>query len=58
MQVMAVGAVYDPRLEDAFAEIRRKDFLKPSPWQMARFAQLHQTLSNRAIQSPGQEFDR
>lgn len=54
---MAVGAVSDPRLDDAFAEIRRKDFLEPSPWQMARFAQLHQKLSNCAIQSHRQEFD-
>jgi protein-L-isoaspartate(D-aspartate) O-methyltransferase len=31
-QVLAKAQVYDPRLELAFTEVRREDFLGPGPW--------------------------
>ena len=35
-QVLAAARVSDPRIEAAFAEVRREDFLGPGPWQMFR----------------------
>ena len=31
-QIMAKTGIADPRLESAFAEVRREDFLGPAPW--------------------------
>ena len=31
-QVLAKVQVYDPRLESAFTQVRREDFLGPGPW--------------------------
>jgi protein-L-isoaspartate(D-aspartate) O-methyltransferase len=36
-QVVAAAQVTDPRIEAAFAEIRREDFLGPGPWPIIRF---------------------
>jgi protein-L-isoaspartate(D-aspartate) O-methyltransferase len=35
-QVTGAVGVTDPRIEDAFAAVRREDFLGPGPWQMVR----------------------
>jgi protein-L-isoaspartate(D-aspartate) O-methyltransferase len=35
-QIMAAAQVSDPRIEAAYAEIRREDFLGPGPWPMIR----------------------
>lgn len=35
-QIMAAAQVSDPRIEAAFATIRREDFLGPGPWPMIR----------------------
>jgi protein-L-isoaspartate(D-aspartate) O-methyltransferase len=35
--VMAAAHLDDERLENAFADIRREDFLGPGPWQLFRF---------------------
>ena len=37
MQIAAAGRVTDPRVVDAFATIRREDFLGPGPWPIYRF---------------------
>jgi protein-L-isoaspartate(D-aspartate) O-methyltransferase len=31
-EIMATARVTDPRVETAFAEVRREDFLDPGPW--------------------------
>jgi protein-L-isoaspartate(D-aspartate) O-methyltransferase len=31
-EIMATAGVSDPRVETAFAEVRREDFLEPGPW--------------------------
>ena len=31
-EIMATAGVSDPRVENAFAELRREDFLGPGPW--------------------------
>ena len=36
-QVMAAAGIVDPRIEAAYAEVRREDFLGPGPWQMLKF---------------------
>jgi protein-L-isoaspartate(D-aspartate) O-methyltransferase len=36
-QIMAAAAIVDPRIQAAYAEVRREDFLGPGPWQMLRF---------------------
>ncbi len=36
-QILAAVQVDDPRLEEAFAEVRREDFLGPGPWVMPRW---------------------
>ena len=36
-QVMAAAGIVDPRIQAAYAEVRREDFLGPGPWQMLRF---------------------
>lgn len=36
-QVLAAVGVADLRLEDAFASVRREDFLGPGPWQIFRW---------------------
>src|SRR4051812_7488730 len=36
-QILANLPHPDPRLEAAFGELRREDFLGPGPWQLARF---------------------
>lgn len=36
-QVMAAAGIVDPRVQAAYAEVRREDFLGPGPWQMLRF---------------------
>ena len=38
-QVAAVFGVANKRIEDAFASVRREDFLGPGPWQIFRFRQ-------------------
>jgi len=35
-QTLAAASVEDPRLEQAFAEVRREDFLGPGPWVIPR----------------------
>jgi len=35
-QILAAAGLNDPRLEHAFASIRREDFLGPGPWQTFR----------------------
>lgn len=37
MQVLAAVGAKDARLEEAFAHVRREDFLGPGPWQIYRF---------------------
>jgi protein-L-isoaspartate(D-aspartate) O-methyltransferase len=37
-QIMAAAGVDDPRLESAFATVRREDFLGPGPWPIFRGA--------------------
>ena len=36
-QIMAEASVGDPRLGQAFAKVRREDFVGPGPWQIMRF---------------------
>ena len=36
-QIMAAVGIVDPRIQAAYAEVRREDFLGPGPWQMLRF---------------------
>jgi protein-L-isoaspartate(D-aspartate) O-methyltransferase len=36
-QVLAAAGVDDPRVERAFAAVRREDFLGPGPWQIVRW---------------------
>src|SRR5580700_6307767 len=36
-QVMAAAGIDDPRVEAAFAAVRREDFLGPGPWPMLRW---------------------
>jgi protein-L-isoaspartate(D-aspartate) O-methyltransferase len=36
-QVMAEWQVDDPRLELAFTQVRREDFLGPGPWMIPRW---------------------
>jgi protein-L-isoaspartate(D-aspartate) O-methyltransferase len=36
-QILAAAQVEDPRLEAAFAEVRREDFLGPGPWVIPRW---------------------
>src|SRR5262249_3931878 len=36
-QVLAAAGVVDARLEDAFATVRREDFLGPGPWPLYAF---------------------
>ena len=36
-QIMGVAERTDPRVEAAFATIRREDFLGPGPWQIMRW---------------------
>jgi protein-L-isoaspartate(D-aspartate) O-methyltransferase len=33
-EIMATAGISDPRLETAFAEVRREDFLDPGPWSV------------------------
>ena len=35
-QVMAAAQLSDPRIEAAFAQVRREDFLGPGPWPIIR----------------------
>ena len=35
-QILAAARISDSRIEAAFAEVRREDFLGPGPWQMFR----------------------
>jgi protein-L-isoaspartate(D-aspartate) O-methyltransferase len=35
-QILAAARISDPRIETAFAEVRREDSLGPGPWQMFR----------------------
>jgi protein-L-isoaspartate O-methyltransferase len=35
-QITSAAGVTDPRIEDAFAAVRREDFLGPGPWPIAR----------------------
>jgi protein-L-isoaspartate(D-aspartate) O-methyltransferase len=37
MQILAAVGVSDARVEDAFAGVRREDFLGPGPWQIFRW---------------------
>lgn len=36
-QILAEAGVDDPRLEEAFATVKREDFVGPGPWQIMRF---------------------
>lgn len=36
-QVLAAAGIDDPRVERAFAAVRREDFLGPGPWQIVRW---------------------
>jgi protein-L-isoaspartate(D-aspartate) O-methyltransferase len=36
-QIMAAAGIVEPRIEAAYAEVRREDFLGPGPWPMLRF---------------------
>jgi protein-L-isoaspartate(D-aspartate) O-methyltransferase len=42
-QVLAAGGVADRRLEAAFAEIRREDYLGPGPWPILRWLRSYAT---------------
>jgi len=44
-QILAAARISDLRIEAAFAEVRREDFLGPGPWQMFR-------LPNAYVTSP------
>ncbi|MGA2563094.1 MAG: rRNA adenine N-6-methyltransferase family protein [Steroidobacteraceae bacterium] len=35
-QILAAARISDPRIETAFAEVAREDFLGPGPWQLFR----------------------
>jgi protein-L-isoaspartate(D-aspartate) O-methyltransferase len=35
-QILAAARISDSRIEAAFSEVRREDFLGPGPWQMFR----------------------
>jgi protein-L-isoaspartate(D-aspartate) O-methyltransferase len=35
-QILAMAGVTDPRLSEAFAQVRREDFLGPGPWRILR----------------------
>ncbi|MGD0189954.1 MAG: methyltransferase domain-containing protein [Rhizomicrobium sp.] len=41
MQILAAVGVTDKRIEDAFASVRREDFLGPGPWQIFRWGQAY-----------------
>jgi protein-L-isoaspartate(D-aspartate) O-methyltransferase len=45
-QILAAARIIDPRIEAAFAEVHREDFLGPGPWQMFRLPSLY-------VASPG-----
>ena len=36
-QISHAARVFDPRIKNALAELRREDFLFPGPWQLNRF---------------------
>ena len=36
MQIMAEAGINDPRLEKAFATVKREDYVGPGPWQIMR----------------------
>jgi protein-L-isoaspartate(D-aspartate) O-methyltransferase len=40
-QTMAAAQMNDARIEDAFAKVRREDFLGPGPWSVVRFGSGH-----------------
>jgi len=40
-QILAAARISDPRIETAFAEVRREDFLGPGPWQMFRLPSVY-----------------
>lgn len=42
-QIIAVEGVEDPRVEAAFAKVRREDFLGPGPWPVLRWAHRYVT---------------
>jgi protein-L-isoaspartate(D-aspartate) O-methyltransferase len=49
-QVLAAVGVDNPRLEDAFASVKREDFLGPGPWQIFRWGQSYrQTPSSDPV---------
>jgi protein-L-isoaspartate(D-aspartate) O-methyltransferase len=41
MQILAAVGVSDTRIEDAFAGVRREDFLGPGPWQIFRWGAMY-----------------
>ena len=45
-QVTAAVGVTDQRVEDAFAAVRREDFLGPGPWQILRWGQAYRPTPN------------
>ena len=36
-EIMATAGIPDARVEAAFAEVRREDFLGPGPWSIIRW---------------------
>ena len=49
-QVLAAVGVDNPGLEDAFASVKREDFLGPGPWQIFRWGQAYrQTPSSDPV---------
>jgi protein-L-isoaspartate(D-aspartate) O-methyltransferase len=45
-QILAAVGANNPRLEDAFASVRREDFLGPGPWQIFRWGQVYRETPN------------
>ncbi|HEX3944714.1 MAG TPA: methyltransferase domain-containing protein [Rhizomicrobium sp.] len=41
MQIMASVRVSDPRIQAAFAAVRREEFLGPGPWQIMRWSSVY-----------------
>jgi protein-L-isoaspartate(D-aspartate) O-methyltransferase len=41
MQILAAVSVSDTRVRDAFASVRREDFLGPGPWQIFRWGAMY-----------------
>src|SRR5215469_9196341 len=45
-QVLAAVGVVNRQLEDAFASVKREDFLGPGPWQIFRWGQVYRQTPN------------